>query len=175
MTLPVFMVSSFNICAFASAIIGKTICEGVLLRHRLYLCTFYSPTSVETYSAYRAYIQLYLIIGCMVICGYLIRRSFQQNRLAQYLLFAASLAVFGVVHDILNWSAALDQISFSHTPLSVILQSAVLSGRSALAHKRAEHLVKTCNARLSPKPSFEVATREAQDASRKKRRLMRSV
>ena len=94
------------------------------------------------YTHYLFLYQLHILCPALVTLAYLVVRAAQGHLLARWVLLALSVLVVGGVHDIAVARTILQQhyITPYTFVLFILIQSGVLSGRAALAHRRAEHL-----------------------------------
>ncbi|MBT6180179.1 MAG: hypothetical protein HOI23_23255 [Deltaproteobacteria bacterium] len=120
------------------------------------------------YSEYVVLYQIHILCASFVSLGYLSLRALQGHVIARWVLFALAALVIGGLHDILVARTILhnDYIVPYTFVFFILMQSAILSGRAARAHRQAEHLSKNLRQEVDEQTKdLRLKTVEAQEAT----------
>ena len=140
------------------------------------LSIFTLSVSCLTFSNYLTLYQAYLLSSCLLAIGHVSYQSFQNNRIAQWILLSLCIIVLGSINDILHANGIIE--SGFYGPYSflgfVLLQSAIISKKSARAYHKAQYLsenlkkeVKDRTIELEQKTEIAIAARKDSDQARK--------
>ena len=125
-------------------------------------------TSPMIFPKYLSGYQLYLFIASAGAICHLLTKAIQGNSVARWVFSSVIAAIAGVFHDIFVSQGLLENPYISpYTFTAVILmQSGILSGRSARAHRQAEHLSAKLQKDVQEQSrDLNLKTREAQEAT----------
>lgn len=139
---------------------------GLFMGSALVLFTILAPSFVV--ASYLDIFQLHLLIVGTVCYIYLIYHGIRGHTMARWLLFANSFVLVGGIVDILAARSivSLPYISAYTFLVFIFIQSVILSGKTAAAHKQAEHLTWHLQEEVTARTKdLELKTIEAQEAS----------
>ena len=124
--------------------------------------------SAMTFSANTNIYQVHIFLGVVITLLYLIHKAFLGHVLARWVCLALAVVVVGVVNDILNGRGFIQTAYISaYTFIGfVLMQSGILSGVAARAHRKAEHLGENLQKEVEEQTQdLNYKTLEAQEAT----------
>ena len=119
-------------------------------------------------SGYLKMFQIHLYVGLGAALVFLLTESFRGNTMAGWVLLPSGVLAIATMNDTLLSHGVISSVLLSPYAfvLFILLQSAILSGRSAAAHQRAEHLGEHLKQEVAAQTNdLNVKTLEAKEAA----------
>jgi signal transduction histidine kinase len=133
------------------------------------LVLFICVASGKVFSNYILLFEIHILGTSFLAMGYLLSKAWQGDSVARGVLLATVAIVVGSVHDVLVARSMIQNpyIASYTVIVSILMQSGIISGRAARAHRQAEHLSKHLQEEVEEQTKgLRVKTAEAQEATR---------
>ena len=130
---------------------------------------FTLSTHSLTYTNHIALYHLHIVVSVAVTLGYLFRKAIAGYRVASWLSIAFGILAVGTANDLMVALQIIDSIYLGPFAFIafVLMQSGILSGQAAHAHRKAEHLGQHLKREVEEQTEdLHYRTLEAQQATR---------